>query len=464
MSIHDEFDTIVAISTPIGEGGIGIVRLSGTKAKDIADKLFHPQNKSLQLSTQPTHLATYGAVYDAEGLFVDEVIAIGMWKPHSYTTEDIVEIQAHGGMMVLRKILELCVNYGARIAEPGEFTKRAFLNGRIDLSKAQSVMDIIQAHSESSLRVAANNLQGKLADTIQKMRHNILKVVAHLEASIDFPEEDIEDIAKDEALHTIIELEEKLHQLINTFDTGRILRDGLLTVIIGKPNVGKSSLLNNLLREERAIVTDIPGTTRDSLEEWVNLEGIPLRIVDTAGIRKTEDTVEKMGVNKAREYIDKADLILALFDLSRPLDQEDMEIIELIRGRADIIVLTKNDLEISLDVALLKEQLEGNFTYLEISNLHDATKIVADEIQRRVYQNNTVTSESVCINNIRQKKALEQALASVHECKNALQLGMPEDFIVIDAKNIWLKLGEVTGETINDDILDQIFSQFCIGK
>ncbi|MBQ1614406.1 MAG: tRNA uridine-5-carboxymethylaminomethyl(34) synthesis GTPase MnmE, partial [Selenomonas sp.] len=333
-------DTISAIATAQGEGGIGIIRLSGGEALTVADKMFRPASGKSILD-YPSHRAVYGTVVDEEGRTVDEAMAIIMKAPHSYTKEDVVELQCHGGVMPLRKTLALTYAHGARPAEGGEFTKRAFLNGRLDLSQAQAVMDIITAKTDRSLKMATGHLTGQFSAQIKEWRHEILGQIAHLEAAIDFPEDEVDDVVTEEVSDKVSEVRQNIAKFLKTAGTGRILREGLMTAIVGKPNVGKSSLLNALLQEERAIVTDIPGTTRDSIEEYANVGGVPLRIIDTAGIRATEDVVERIGVEKARQMVNEAALGLALIDGSRPLDKEDEEILELLQGREAIVLLNK---------------------------------------------------------------------------------------------------------------------------
>ena len=487
MKNFGENDTIVAISTPPGEGGIGIIRISGENSGIVASKLFKCAKKDLTVENFESHKVVYGKIVDEKGNVIDEALCIAMWAPNSYTKENVVEIQSHGGALVVRRILELALQNGARMAEPGEFTKRAFLNGRLDLSQAQSVMDIIKARTDASLRMAAGHLQGKFSDEIKAMRHDILEVIAHLEASIDFPEDDIEDVAKDEASAKVRSIKNRIEEMLSTFNTGRILRDGLVTAIIGKPNVGKSSLLNTLLREDRAIVTDIPGTTRDSLEEYANIGGVPLKIIDTAGIRETEDKVEQVskvlvrnlnksiretedkveqiGVEKSMSYVQKADLILALFDTSSDLTKEDEEIINLLQGKEGIVLLTKNDLSCVLDIEDLQKRLQGNFKYMQISTFNnDGIKELEQEIVNRVYSGTVKQAEGVFVNNVRQANALKEAQKYLEDCLNTIEMDMAEDFIVIDIRSAWEKLGEITGDTVDEDIIDQIFSQFCIGK
>ena len=468
--------------------------ISGENSGIVASKLFKCAKKDLTVENFESHKVVYGKIVDEKGNVIDEALCIAMWAPNSYTKENVVEIQSHGGALVVRRILELALQNGARMAEPGEFTKRAFLNGRLDLSQAQSVMDIIKARTDASLRMAAGHLQGKFSDEIKAMRHDILEVIAHLEASIDFPEDDIEDVAKDEASAKVRNIKNRIEEMLSTFNTGRILRDGLVTAIIGKPNVGKSSLLNTLLREDRAIVTDIPGTTRDSLEEYANIGGVPLKIIDTAGIRETEDVVEKIGVEKAREAAAKADLLIYVADSSRNLDEddhkimellknkksiillnksdlssdltkEDEEIINLLQGKEGIVLLTKNDLSCVLDIEDLQKRLQGNFKYMQISTFNnDGIKELEQEIVNRVYSGTVKQAEGVFVNNVRQANALKEAQKYLEDCLNTIEMDMAEDFIVIDIRSAWEKLGEITGDTVDEDIIDQIFSQFCIGK
>lgn len=464
VNILRDSDTIAAVSTPPGEGGIGIVRLSGKTAGTVVDKFFKAK-KPISVPEFTSHKAMYGVIVDENKNIIDEALCLAMWEPNSYTKENVVELQSHGGSLVVRRILELALQNGARLAEPGEFTKRAFLNGRMDLSQAQSVMDVIKARSDASLRMAAGQLQGKLSNEIKDMRHDILEIIAHLEASIDFPEDDIEDVAKDEALRKVTAIKERIEEMLKTFHTGRILRDGLVTAIIGKPNVGKSSLLNALLREDRAIVTDIPGTTRDSLEEYANIAGVPLKIVDTAGIRETDDKVEQIGVEKSVAYMQKADLILALFDISRELSTEDEDIIKLLQDKSGLILLTKNDLSVKMNVEELQKRLTGDFKYIYISTVaENGLQELEQEIVSRVYDGTLQQSECSFVSSVRQAEALKEAKRYLEECLNTINMGMAEDFIVIDIRSAWEKLGEITGDTVDEDIIDQIFSQFCIGK
>lgn len=462
--------TISAIATAIGQGGIGIVRISGEKAVEIAEKCFRPAagGKVREYGRS----AVYGNIYKENEEFLDEAICIVMEAPHSYTCEDVVELQCHGGPVVLRELLALTYRLGARPAEPGEFTKRAFLNGRLDLSQAQSVMDMIQARTTMSLEMAAGNLQGRLSEKIQEMRQEILGVIAHLEASIDFPEDDIEDVAMEEAELKVEKLHGDLEDLLASAQTGQILRDGLQTAIIGRPNAGKSSLLNLMLGQERAIVTDVPGTTRDSIEEYMNIGGIPLRLADTAGIRETDNLVEKIGVDKAYSYAKEAELVLAVIDGSQPLSQEDEPIWQLLKecqGRI-ILILNKAD----QDHVISEEQIREKAAEKEVEEIYRIISLSAksgaglgaleEAIKEMVFAGKISCRESIMVSDARQADIIRQALVLLDQTRVTLMTGMSEDFVVIDLRSAWEKLGEITGETLGEDIIDEIFSRFCIGK
>lgn len=457
-------DTISAVATAIGEGGIGIIRMSGPQSVNIADKLF-VGSKGQRASEAASHYACYGAIVDpAAGQTVDEVLLLVMKAPRSYTRENVVEIHCHGGPVPLRKILELTLRFGARLAEPGEFTKRAFLNGRLDLAQAEAVIDIIRAKTDASLKLAVNHLSGQLSGVVRTVRDDTLEMIAHLEAAIDFPEDDIEELSSQQVDEKLIPVLDKLEHLLATAQTGRILREGLQTVIIGKPNVGKSSLLNALLREKRAIVTDIPGTTRDIIEEYVNIQGIPLKIVDTAGIRETEDLVEQLGVQRAREFIDKADLILLLLDSSSPLTEEDKQVLELLAGRQALVLINKTDLPQKLDMSEIM-QYSKEYQLLRIS-VQDGTgmDLLEKAIVERVYSGQVTQSEGAYVTNVRHIHVLRQAYHHLEEARHTIAMNMPPDCIVVDLRAAWEKLGEITGDTVGEDLLDQIFSRFCIGK
>ncbi|MCR5176080.1 MAG: tRNA uridine-5-carboxymethylaminomethyl(34) synthesis GTPase MnmE [Anaerovibrio sp.] len=464
-------DVISAIATAPGEGGIGIIRISGNGAVDIANKIFRPYSGNSLKECTP-RLANYGKVVDENGKIIDEAICIVMYAPNSYTCEDVAEIQCHGGNIVMREILLLTYRMGARAAEPGEFTKRAFLNGRIDLSQAQAVMDIINAKTKASLDMAMDHLSGRFSDTIKVFRNDLLSIIAHLEASIDFPEDDIEEFDFEDTKEKIKLLLEKIEKMLDMADTGIILRDGLKTAIIGKPNAGKSSIMNFLLGQERAIVTEVPGTTRDSIEEYVNIGGIPLRLIDTAGIRSTDDIVEKIGVEKAYSYAYDAELVLAVFDSNREMTAEDEEIIKLIDNCSGniIIIMNKIDLSADLNNDILINKLES-CKHAKICGIvpmsakkgqgQDKLEKLLSDI---VYGGNVKIMEHQALCDARQSEILRQTAEFLKDSINTINIGMSEDFIVIDLRSAWEKLGEITGESLDEDILNQIFSKFCIGK
>jgi tRNA modification GTPase len=459
-----EEETISAVATAAGEGAIGIIRMSGSKAITIVDKIFRGKTVN-KASDSESQKMTYGHIVDPESQkTVDEVLVLIMRSPKSYTREDVVEIHCHGGVVPLKKILELTIRYGAVLAEPGEFTKRAFLNGRLDLSQAEAVIDIIRSKTDASLRMALGHLAGALSEKIRILRDEILGMIANLEATIDFPEEDIEELTAQEVKTAVLAVLTEIDYLLATKETGRILREGLETVIIGKPNVGKSSLLNALLKEKRAIVTDVPGTTRDIIEEFVNIRGIPLKIVDTAGIRETADIVEKIGVEKAREYIATADLILVLLDSSLPLSAEDREVLELLPGREAIVLINKSDLPTLLNMdevyTYVSDQKVIRISVMENSGLIELEQIIFD----MVYGGHVQQKEGAFINNVRQANLLEQAKSHLEAVLLTIHDGMPADCIVVDLRDSWEKLGEITGDTVGGDIIDQIFTKFCIGK
>ena len=455
-------DTIAAIATAPGAGGIGIIRISGRKAFEIADQVFSsPTGK--KTAAMPAYTAAFGRLLDKEGQLIDEAIALVMRAPKSYTCEDVVELQCHGGQRALRMALRAVFEAGARPAEPGEFTKRAFLNGRLDLSRAQAVMDVINAKTDMALRQATGHLTGSFSGEIHGWRQEILGFIAHLEALIDFPEEGVEEAELAKLRQQIEDLSAKFSTLIGTASTGRILREGLMTAIVGKPNVGKSSLLNALLREERAIVTDIPGTTRDAIEEYADLDGVPLRIIDTAGIRETSDTVERLGVEKSKEYIGKAQLVLALFDSSRPLDAEDEKIISLLTGQKAIALLTKQDLPEQLEA----KDLQARLPHLPVIPISAKDKqglaALAQAVHAFVFQHGADT-QATFLRDEEEAEILKKAQRHLQEALNTIDNDMGLDFISIDLRSAWEALGELTGESIGDDIVDEVFRRFCIGK
>lgn len=458
------FGTIAAISTAVGEAGIGIVRLSGKDAIKIANNIFRGINNKTLLNAENRKMV-YGHIIDNRNdEIIDEVLIVSMKEPHTYTRENVVEIYCHGGIIPVRKILELLLYNGARLAEPGEFTKRAFLNGRLDLSQAEAVIDIIKAKTDKSFQVSMDQLEGGLSKKVEVIRDTVLSMLAHVEVTIDFPEDDIEEVTYEELEENANRVISEIKKLLSTADRGKILRDGINTVILGKPNVGKSSLMNALLRENRAIVTDIPGTTRDIIEEHLNIDGIPLRIIDTAGIRETEDLVERIGVDRAKETIESADLIIAVFDISTDLTEEDYNIIDLIKGRKALVLLNKTDLPKKYSEDRLRELLEG-VDIISASVINEVgLDVLEDSIKEMFYSGEIELDSSVVVTNLRHKNQLEKALVNMESALNDIRAQVPLDCIEVDLRDCWENLGEILGETIGEDILDKIFAEFCIGK
>ena len=457
-------DTIAAIATAPGEAGVGMLRISGARAIEVADAVFRAASGK-RLKDAETQRVLYGHVVDEEGAPIDEVLALVMRAPHSYTREDVVELSCHGGSIVLRRVLGRVLAAGARSAERGEFTKRAFLSGRLDLSQAQAVMEIVSARTDRALRVAEGHLAGHFSGKIHAMRQKCLGLIAHLEAAIDFPEDEIDDVVIDEVERAVAQLRQEIRALLATAHTGRILRDGLPTAIVGKPNVGKSSLMNALLREERAIVTDIPGTTRDSIEEYADIGGVPLRIIDTAGIREATDAVERIGVEKARDYASRAALVLALFDGSQPLTDEDREILSLIEGRQAIVLLNKADLGTVTTAATIRDAFSSLST-VPILSISTKDERGFDELTAAITRiaGITETPEESYVSGERDAALLRAADDHLRAALETIGRGLSADFISIDLRSAWEKLGEITGETVGEDIIDEIFSRFCIGK
>lgn len=457
-------DDIAAISTPIGSGGIGIVRISGSGSVGIADKIFVSAD-GRKLCDKKSHTITYGHIVNPKtGETLDEVLVMLMLSPRTYTKENIVEINCHGGLLVTKKVLELVLNNGARLAEPGEFTKRAFLNGRIDLSQAEAVMDIIDSKTELSRKTAMNQLEGSIKQKVHGLREEILDMIAAIEAAIDYPEHDVEEETYSQMHKRITLLKSEIKKLIESADMGRIIREGVEAVILGKPNVGKSSLLNLLLMEERAIVTDIPGTTRDTVEEYMNLGGIPVKIVDTAGIRETGDKVEKIGVEKSRKCAEAADIIFMMLDASCPLSDEDMEILDFIKGRKAVILANKTDIDINIDVdALCKYTDAENIIYISVKEGSGIEKLT-ERFKDMFLGGDVAAKESVLISNARHKNMLEKAMEALDRAIATIESGMPEDFISMDLQDALTALGEITGDSVDDEIIDRIFTRFCLGK
>ena len=456
--ITREFDTIAAISTPLGEGAIGIVRLSGTDSFKIAQKIF----KGKDLNSVTSHTLNYGHIVDpVKDEILDEVMVGAMRSPKTFTREDIIEINTHGGIAVTNEILQLVIREGARLAEPGEFTKRAFLNGRVDLTQAEAVMDIIRAKTDKAMNIAVKQLDGSLSDLINNTRQEILNTLAQVEVNIDYPEyDDVEEATTEIIREKTTEFEALLTNLLKTARRGKILREGISTAIIGRPNVGKSSLLNNLLREEKAIVTDIEGTTRDVIEEYVNINGVPLKLVDTAGIRETEDIVERIGVERSRKALKEADLVLLVLNASEPLTDQDRQLLEISQDSNRIILLNKVDLpqQIELDeipadhikISVLKNQ---NINHIE------------DRINALFFENaGLVEQDATYLSNARHISLIEKAVESLQAVNEGLAMGMPVDLLQVDLTRTWEILGEITGDAAPDELITQLFSQFCLGK
>lgn len=464
-------DTIAAISTPLGEGGIGIVRISGPDALAIADKIFVSKDKK-RPSEFKTYTMHYGWVVDVQKTedrgqkseIIDEVILTVMRATRSYTKEDVVEINCHGGIVALRRVLELVTARGARLAEPGEFTKRAFLNGRIDLAQAEAVLDLIRAKTEAGLRVGMNQLRGELSGEIRYMRDALADLLAELEASIDFPEEDIEPLDYNEIAQRLQALAEKLARLIRGADAGIILKEGITTVICGRPNVGKSSILNRLLKAERAIVTAIPGTTRDTIEEVVNIKGIPLRIVDTAGIRAAQNIIEDEGIRRSRQYVNGADLVLFVLDTSEPLKEEDRAIISELEEKEAIAVFNKIDLPRKLADAGLKERLSNRKCVSISAKTGEGIASLEAAIANKVLNGTIISSDEAMVTSVRHKAALVNSLERIKDAQASMAQGMSSEFAASDLRGALDALGEITGETTSEDILNRIFEKFCIGK
>lgn len=456
-------DTISAVITALGEGAVGIVRISGADALATAEKIFKSRSGK-KLSEYQHHTLVYGHVTDADGTMVDEVLCVYMQAPHSYTAEDVVEIQSHGGIQSLKKILALTYQNGARPAEAGEFTKRAFLNGRIDLTQAEAVMDIIRSRSEASLKLAVRQQNGQLAQELRKLRSKMLDVVINLEAVIDYPEEDIEDVTFDTVAGSIANTAAGIENLLAHAHTGKILREGLRTAIVGRPNVGKSSLLNALLKEERAIVSEYAGTTRDVIEEQLLLDGVPLVLADTAGIRKTEDYVEQIGVEKSRRLLQDAELVICVVDGSEGLTAEDEEILQAASEKPCVIIVNKSDLEIDTTLQQLQERFGIDKVMPLSARTNEGIDRFAAWLKNYVYGSEGTLSDGVYVQNARHEELLRKALQSLQDAQRAAQERLPYDCIVIDVRNAIDLLGEITGDTVQDEIINEIFARFCIGK
>lgn len=458
-----DLDTITSISTPMGEGAIGIVRLSGPQAVEIADKLY--KGKHL-LNDVPSHTINYGHIIDPESKeVVEEVMVSVLRAPKTFTREDIIEINCHGGILTINRVLELTMTYGARMAEPGEFTKRAFLNGRIDLSQAEAVMDFIRSKTDRASKVAMNQIEGRLSDLIKKQRQSILEILAQVEVNIDYPEyDDVEDATTEFLLEQSKEIKQEINRLLDTGAQGKIMREGLSTVIVGKPNVGKSSMLNNLIQDNKAIVTEVAGTTRDVLEEYVNVRGVPLRLVDTAGIRETEDIVEKIGVERSRKALSQADLILFVLNNNEALTQEDYTLYEVVKNEDVIVIVNKMDLEQNIDINEVKDML-GDTPLIQTSMLkQEGIDELEIQIRDLFFGGEVQNQDMTYVSNSRHISLLKQARQTIQDAIDAAESGVPMDMVQIDLTRTWEILGEIIGETASDELIDQLFSQFCLGK
>ena len=456
-------NTIAAISTATGTGGIGIIRMSGSKCFEILEKIFVPVNK-YDIKDVPGYTIRFGYIIDKEkNEKIDEVLVSFFKNPKSYTKEDMCEINSHGGMVIERKILELCIKNGADIAEPGEFTKRAFLNGRIDLTQAESVIDIINSKTDNEAKASVNQLQGALSQKIVSIKKKILDIMADIEASIDYPEYDIEELGDNELIRRLKYIGDDLQELKNSFNTGKILREGIKTIIIGKPNAGKSSLLNAMLNEERAIVSDIPGTTRDTIEEFIMIQGIPLKLIDTAGIRNTNDKIEEIGVKKALKLAEDADLIISIFDGSSELEKEDYEILDLIKDKKAIILNNKIDLQNSKINALNFKKYNKEVIDISVKEKIGLNRLY-DEIVKMFCIKDITVNDGVIITNIRHKNQIEKALKSLEDAIKSVNDNMPVDISSVYIKQMITELNIITGEDVSEDIINEIFSKFCLGK
>ena len=455
-------DTIAAISTAMTGSGIGIIRISGEKSVSIAEKIFHPGKKGKKLSEQAAYTAHYGMIKDGEEI-IDEVLVLLMKKPHSYTAEDTVEIHCHGGVYVMKRILDLVIRNGARPADPGEFTKRAFLNGRIDLSQAEAVMDVIQAKNEYALKNSVSQLKGSVMKKIRALREQVLYEIAYIESALDDPEHISLEGYPQKLCVKVDNFLKESEELLTGAEEGRVLREGIRTVIVGKPNVGKSSLLNVLAGDERAIVTEIAGTTRDALEEQIRIRGLTLNLVDTAGIRETEDVVERIGVDRAKNMVNEADLVLYVVDSSSVLDENDEEIISFLKDQNVIVLLNKSDLPSAVNSEMIQEKLSK--PVISVSAREETgIEEFADLLEKMFLEGRVSFNDEVYLTNARQKNAMEEAKRSFERVKESIEAGMPEDFFSIDLMAAYDSLGQIVGESVGDDLVNEIFSNFCMGK
>ncbi|QPA30951.1 tRNA uridine-5-carboxymethylaminomethyl(34) synthesis GTPase MnmE [Thermaerobacillus caldiproteolyticus] len=460
-----EFDTIAAISTPMGEGAIAIVRLSGEEAISIADRIFKGVGGK-KLKDVPSHTIHYGHIIDpANGQTVEEVMVTVMRAPKTFTREDVVEINCHGGLVSVNRVLQLILTNGARLAEPGEFTKRAFLNGRIDLSQAEAVIDLIRAKTDRAMNVALQQMEGRLSKMIRELRQTILETLAHVEVNIDYPEyDDVEEMTHQLLMEKAQYVRGQIERLLQTAQQGKILREGLATVIIGRPNVGKSSLLNSLVHENKAIVTDIPGTTRDVIEEYVNVRGVPLKLIDTAGIRETEDIVERIGVERSRQVLKEADLILLVLNFNEELTKEDEQLFEIVKDMDVIVIVNKTDLPQKINMERVKELANGRpivtTSLLKEKGIEDLEEAIA----ALFFTGRVEANDLTYVSNSRHIALLHQAKKAIEDAISGIEAGVPIDLVQIDLTRAWELLGEIIGDTVHESLIDQLFSQFCLGK
>ncbi|SFF65662.1 tRNA modification GTPase trmE [Halobacillus alkaliphilus] len=457
-----ETDTITAISTPMGEGAIAIVRLSGPQAVSIAGDLFRGKD----LNEVDSHTMHYGKIIDPDtGETAEEVMVSVMRAPKTFTREDIVEINCHGGLVSVNRVLEIVLASGGRLAEPGEFTKRAFLNGRIDLSQAEAVMDLIRAKTDRAMNVALKQMDGRLSNLIQQLRQKLLETLAHVEVNIDYPEyDDVEEMSHEMMEQKTKEVHEEVSNLLQTARQGKILREGLGTAIIGRPNVGKSSLMNTLVHENKAIVTEVPGTTRDVIEEYVNVRGVPLRLIDTAGIRETEDIVERIGVERSRQVLEEADLILLVLNYGDELNDDDKQLFEALRDMNIIVIVNKMDLEPKLDIDQVKE-FAGDNPVISTSLIHEkGVDQLENAIADTFFEGELDAGDMTYVSNVRHVQLLKQAKQALEDAQNGMEMGVPLDMVQIDVTRTWEILGEIIGDTVHESLIDQLFSQFCLGK
>ncbi|HHK5542332.1 tRNA uridine-5-carboxymethylaminomethyl(34) synthesis GTPase MnmE [Bacillus cereus] len=457
-----EFDTIAAISTALGEGAIAIVRVSGDDAVEKVDRIF----KGKDLTEVSSHTIHYGHIVDLDtNQVIEEVMVSIMRAPRTFTRENIVEINCHGGLVSVNKVLQLILAQGVRLAEPGEFTKRAFLNGRIDLSQAEAVMDLIRAKTDRAMNVAINQMEGRLSKLIGRLRQEILETLAHVEVNIDYPEyDDVEEMTHNILIEKATHVRSEIEKILETSKQGKILREGIATAIIGRPNVGKSSLLNSLVQEKKAIVTDIAGTTRDVIEEYVNVRGVPLKLIDTAGIRETEDVVERIGVERSKEMMSQADLVLVVVNYSEALTNEDEDLFHAVQGKDFIVIVNKTDLPQAIDMERVTELAEGNrvitTSLIEEQGIDELEKAIAD-----LFFEGTIDSvDMTYVSNARHIGLLTQAGQTIGDAIEAIENGVPIDMVQIDLTRTWEILGEITGDTVHESLIDQLFSQFCLGK